>query len=213
MLNLQTNQTLMPDRRQFPRVSLCCEFIVRADNVGEFAAATIDLSFGGAFFETEKQLLTGSEVSITLKKDDAATVSKARVVHRYKSGYGVSFIDPSEDFYNNLTDILFDHVVSNVRLGAPEDTIPARIAFFCADTTGDRVLFSTHLSPQEIWLLSDQPAEVDDTFWITLTEHGMFDCEVRVVWCKETTIGVEFISPSDEFRAAYERIFNSFLGQ
>ena len=199
-------------RRKFPRIGLRCEFCVADAVNGEFTVPTVDLSFGGAFFETNNELPLGDVIRIALKKDGGVTETQARVVHRHKTGYGISFIDPPDDFYNSLTDVLFDHVVSNVRLGAPEDTVPARIALLRDCPKGYQVLFSTHLNPKEVWVLTEQPLAINETFWVTLCEHGMFDCQVQVVWCSSSAMGLAFVNPSDEFCVAYDRVFNSFLG-
>ena len=210
--SLRWEQAHATTRRKFPRVTMRCEFTV-GDANGEFAVSTVDLSFGGAFLETDRSLLVGSVVTLTLTKDGQSAETSARVVHRHRTGYGVAFIDPPDDFYNNLTDVLFDHVVSNVRLGAPEDTVPARIALFCDYPDGYRALFSTHLNAKEIWVLTEEARPIDETFWVTISEHGLFDCQVRVIWCGSSSMGLELVDPSDEFLQAYQRIFDSFLGQ
>ena len=206
-------QVTASSRRKFPRIDLHCEFSVHDEMHGKFIVPTVDLSFGGAFLEIDKALPLGRLLTLALKKGGQVTETQARIVHRHKTGYGVSFIDPPDDFYDSLTEVLFEHVVSNVRLGAPEDTVPARIALICDYPDGYRVLFSTHLSPQEIWIITEEPRRINETFWVTLSEHGMFDCQVQVVWCTSTAMGLAFVTPSDEFSAAYNRVFNSFLGQ
>ena len=210
--SLRLEQAETPTRRKFPRVSMRCEFSVR-DASGEFPVSTVDLSFGGAFLETDRPLLIGNVITLTLIKDEIAAETPARIVHRHKTGYGVAFIDPPDDFYDSLTDVLFDHVVSNVRLGAPEDTVPARIALFCDYPDGYRALFSTHINAKEIWVLTEEARAINETFWITIAEHGLFDCQVRVIWCGSNAMGLELVSPSEEFMQAYQRIFDSFLGQ
>lgn len=199
-------------RRKFPRVGMRYEFCV-SDEEGEFSVTGVDFSFGGAFVETDRQLPVGKVLNLVLKKDGSEVGTDARIVHRHRLGYGVSFIEPSDEFYDRLTEILFDHVVTNVRLGAPEDTVPARIAVLCDYPEGHRVLFSTHMSPKEVWLITEEPRQINEKFWITVCEHGMFDCEVRVAWCGSSAMGIEFVDPSVEFSQAYDRVFDSFLAR
>lgn len=206
-----THSPMINRQRRFPRIGLEYEFSVEDELLGRFTVTSVNLSFGGAFFETTKELVVGHIVQIEMIKNGQVSSTEGRIVHRHKTGYGVAFIDPSADFQNNLCEVIFAHVVKNVRQGAPEDTVPARIALFSDSKAGYQLYFTTHLNPHGVWVLTDQRQMVDDIIWITLPEHGLFDCKAKVVWCTRSAMGLEFVDPSKEFAHAYERLFNSFL--
>jgi hypothetical protein len=135
----------------------------------------------------------------------------ARIVHQASNGIGVTFLDPPAEFVDVIYEAVYDHLALNAEQGADYDQLPARIMLNIRDENGYHGVFSCALGHREAWLLDEDPGRFSDSLWITLSEHGVFDCRVRVVWRAEKAFGVEFINPSTEFRNAYLRVRTSFV--
>ena len=61
------------------------------------------------------------------------------------------------------------------------------------------------------WALSEYTWPVGTQLWLTLSEHGLFDCQAEVVWSDDKAMRLEFIAPSEDFTKAYQRVLSSFM--
>jgi hypothetical protein len=209
--NIQWDQHQKLRNRQYPRLATRCDFIVRIQGE-EYRSNSANLSFGGAFLETIATPPVGTDIELELHSQEHNGSCMARVVHQSDNGIGITFLDPSEEFADAVYEAIFEHLAQNAEQGADHDQLAARIMLNIRDDKGYHGVFSCALGQREAWLLDEDPGRFADDFWITLSEHGVFDCRVRVVWRAEKALGVEFIDPSPDFSDAYIRVRTSFAG-
>lgn len=92
-------------QRRYPRVELEYEVLIQA--AGEdFWVTALNLSFGGAFVETEAPLKGGMRVTLTLNHLDVYGSCEADVVWCTETGYGLQFINKGTEFSNALLAII-----------------------------------------------------------------------------------------------------------
>lgn len=198
----------MDNKRKFPRLNVRRAATVGVDG-NEFVLATVNLSFGGAFLETDKQIGTGKIIDFTMEVDSKAFKTRARVVHQMPAGLAIVFMEPPETFVGALCRIIGDRVLADAQQGAAEDELPGRVAMLVYLRDGYRILFTSSLSTRGAWVVGQTTWPAGDTLWITLPEHGLFDCQARVVWSDGKAMRLEFVDPSVEFRKAYRRVLDA----
>ena len=198
--------------RQYPRMNVRHVVTVRASGF-EINLTTASLSFGGAFLTGNVAFPVGTIVEILITENESTVTTQARVVHSHDNGFGIAFIEPPDAFTDQLYQIVYGHVVQNVKQGHGEDTVPGRMALlYRREVLGYRVLFTSHLSPKGVWVMTENPEAFPDTFWITLPDRGLFDVQVKVEWRYDRVMGLQFVDPSEDFSRAYQTVINSFLG-
>ena len=205
-----TTEQVLCNRRSEPRVRLQQQFRMSVNGDERVLQAT-NLSIGGAFFQSDLHFILGTEIKISIEVDGTSVGSRAHIVHRTRHGFGITFVDPSTDFTYALIAAIWEHIAENVEHGATADQIPARVALILNDERTERVLYTAGLNPAGVWVLTNQPETIPDTVELTLSEHGIFDCKARVVWRGQDSVGLEFITPGEEFRIAFQRILDAFL--
>ena len=89
--------------------------------------------------------------------------------------------------------------------------LPGSVAFFLNKHHEYEPIFTLSFGQRMVWIFSDYIQLANEkAFWITLPEHGLFDCKAKVIPTFNTHVsGIEFVKPSAEFEAAYQRILES----
>jgi hypothetical protein len=198
-------------RRKFPRLNVRRVVTIGVDGQ-EFVLATVNLSFSGAFLETDRKLPVGTLLNFTLEIEGEPVTTAARVVHQNRDGVAVVFVSPPERFVNVLCQIISERITRDAELGAAKDEVPGRITLLVYEHGEYRLLFTSSLSSQGVWAVAEKTWPVAEKVWITLPEHGLFDSQASVVWSDGHVIRLEFIEPSEEFGRAYQRVLDAFLG-
>lgn len=96
------------DRRKHPRAVAHMSVEMRARSFGDLAHdATSDLSTGGMFIKTERQLALDDvvEFRIVTEREMGVIEGQARVVRVTDEGVGVAFLDLEEP-YRSMVDML-----------------------------------------------------------------------------------------------------------
>lgn len=211
----QQGGSAQTSRRRFSRVVVQTELIGRLENDASGKALPLslaNLSYGGGFFCSKEKVEVGDQLQLELQLGDDTATSKARVVHLSDEGFAVAFVDPPIPFTAALSRVLTRKIMENAELGSNDYDVAGRVAMLLQQGPDYEVLFTSSLNKNGVLVLTDRIWAYSETLWITLLEHGMFDCEVRVLWCTEDAMALEFINPSAEFQAAYQRVLDAFLG-
>lgn len=206
-----SHDTDVANRRLNPRLEINTKLVGRLDDK-TLDLPLANLSYGGAYFDCPQPPIAGEQFELELFNDGQTVASRARVVHSTDEGFAVKFIDPSIAFTTALSRLLTRKLMKNVDITADGFDVSGRIAMLLQQGPDFEVLFTANLGKTGVWVLTDRLWAYSETLWITLLEHGMFDCEVRVLWCTEDAMALEFISPSREFSAAYQRVLDAFMG-
>lgn len=199
------------NRRKFPRVSLSCEAFIETHNE-HFTLPVTNLSFAGAYFETSNQLPLNFQLTLTWENNGGVHKAVARVVRQDQHGFAVAFTAPSSAFINQTCQIIWQNIKGN---GIPQGLLsgkeqPGSIALFLNKHHEYEPVFTLSLDQRMVWILSDSVQFDSEAFWVTLPEHGLFDCKAKVIPTFNTNVtGIEFIKPSEEFETAYRRILES----
>lgn len=200
------------NRRKYPRIGVRCDLTVRIGDQA-FTVSTANLSFGGAFLDTNVvSLAIDTPIEIDLQSPHCSGSTSARVVHRSGRGFAVMFTETTPEFLDALHEVIFEHISQDAEHAEDYERVPGRVIINYAADNVYYVLFTAALGPQDVWVLTEEPASFPETFWITLSEHGLFDCEVRVAWRDDAAMGLAFVNPSERFLAAYDRLRASFIG-
>ena len=197
-------------RRRHPRLDVQCKMMAYTQG-RHFPLTSTDLSFGGAFFDTDEPLSLGMMLEIELHSRHCQARSTARVVHQSDRGIGVTFVDPASGFVDALYEVIFEHIAKNAEQEDDYERIPGRIMVNVRCEEGFYGLFTCALGLEDLWVLIEPSVTFPQTFWITISEYGVFDCQVQILWRTEAAMGLELIDPSTNFINAYGRLRASFL--
>lgn len=201
------------NRRIHQRLEVSEKLIARCN--GELMELPLaNISYSGAYFDypNPKRLSVGTPMELDLLRGEEAATTKAKIVHSTGDGFAVVFVEPPLDFTTAVSRMLTRRLMADANPGAEGFDVTTRIAMLLQQGPEFEVLFTTGVGEHGVLVLTDRLWAYSETLWITLLEHGMFDCEVRVIWCTEDGMALEFINPSDEFQAAYRRVLDAFLG-
>lgn len=196
------------NKRKFPRLNVRRAATVEADG-SEFLLATVNLSFGGAFLETDKQVGVGRMIRIGFDVDGATVNTAARVVHRTAAGLAIVFVEPPETFVNALCRIIGNRIQADARQGAGRDEVPGRIALLVYENGEHDIVFTSSLGPQGAWVIGQRSWPSGSELRVTLPERGLFDSRADVIWHDERAMRIEFVEPSAEFCSAYRRVLTA----
>ena len=196
------------DRRRYLRMDIRYEMTAQ---VGDetLALSTRNLSFGGAYIECRGGVSIGDSIKLKFNHGEEQVESLAHIVHQDKRGFAAAFVKPSQHFTSVLCGIVCKQIINDAKVG-DEYEVPGRVAVLAHQGEGFEVLFTSNLGASGIWVLSEKIRAYNDTLWISVLEQGMFDCETRVIWCTGRAMALEFINPSEDFTAAYQRILSAF---
>ena len=200
-------------RRKYPRLDVDNYQLLAKAGSTELQLPISNLSYGGAFFEYRRKtddLAVGGMLELALSRKDEVVTATARIVHRNSDGFAVSFVHPDYSFTSALASIITRQIMENGSVDKEDYEVPGRIALLAHADDWYDVVFTSNLGPRGVWVLTDKIRAFTDTWWITLLEHGLYDCETRVLWCVENALALEFIEPSAEFMTAYQRVVDSF---
>ena len=204
-----TEETSTSSRRKFPRLNVRRAATV-ALGAKKFVVATVNLSFGGAFLETDNRILVGSEIEFALEIDGQSFATQARVVHQNKLGIAILFLAPPSEFVQALCKVIGDRVMHDAQRGADPDEVPGRMVFLLPGDHGYQISFTSSIGCNGVWVMTEKTWSEGTRLWVTLPEHGLFDCQADVLWSDEQSMRLQFVEPSDEFRKAYQRTRNAF---
>lgn len=196
------------NKRKYPRLNARRAATVGVDG-REFVLATVNLSFGGAFLETDKQVGAGKTITFTMEVDGKQVSTTARVVHQTPVAMAVVFVEPPEAFVSALCQIIGNRVQSDAAHGAASDELPGRVALLVYQPSGYEILFTSSLSTEGAWVIGQRTWSSGEQLWVTLPEYGLFDCQADVVWNDEQAMRLKFVEPSTEFMKAYQRVLGS----
>ncbi|MFO1351950.1 MAG: PilZ domain-containing protein [Gammaproteobacteria bacterium] len=197
------------NRRKYPRLNLRHEFTLRAHG-RQLTLATRNLSFSGAFFESEAKLPVATQVAVELHCLNHNVETSARVVYLDKYGFGVEFENSPPSFVDALHALIGEQAAHQNVLTLSA-TVPARIALLHHGAEGYHILFTSHLNHSGAWVLTETPEAFGDLIRIALSEHGLYECQAKVVWRNDRMLGLKFVDPSEDFSNAYRRIVNAFM--
>ena len=200
-------------RRKYPRLDVDNYQLLAKVGTTELKLPISNLSYGGAFFEYRQQaddLVVGNVLELALSRKEEMVTANARIVHRNNDGFAVSFVHPDYNFTAALASIITRQIMDDGSIDKEDYEVPGRIALLAHADDWYDVVFTSNLGPRGVWVLTDKIRAFTDTWWITLLEHGLYDCETRVLWCAENALALEFIEPSAEFMNAYQRIVDAF---
>lgn len=93
--------TCPSERRRHPRIPLSYQLQIEFDGKSYWVIG-IDLGYGGAFIETDAPLVGGARFSLSLNSLEGGADTIARVAWRNGNGFGVQFVDPSEEFLDQV---------------------------------------------------------------------------------------------------------------
>ena len=204
-----TEEAPASSRRKFPRLNVRRAATV-ALGTKKFVVATVNLSFGGAFLETDNKILVGSEIDFALEIESQSFSTQARVVHQNKFGIAILFLSPPADFVQALCTVIGDRVMQDAQRGADPDEVPARIVFLLPGEQGYQISFTSSIGAAGAWVMTEKTMPAGSRIWVTLPEHGLFDCQADVIWNDEHSMRLQFVEPSAEFRKAYQRTRKAF---
>ncbi len=201
------------DRREHPRVVVSLKVTGHVE-AHEIAWEMTNLSLGGAFVRTEQHWPLGTVVALIIDWEGQRVATHAKVVHQHGDGLGLMFAEASAEARLALRRIVEAHAA----LGQPYisrrsiERTQGRIALLVRREESYGVGFTLDLSVKGALLAAPTGLVESDTLLLTLSEHGLFDCQARLARRTEAGAGLEFLSPTPEFVAAVERITDAFAG-
>jgi hypothetical protein len=98
------------NRRGFHRLTTCRhEFSVQATGARQLRLTTLNLSLGGAFFESHIKFPIDTPLLLQLSERERKEVASARVVYVNERGFGAAFVEPPAGFIELLREIIAAH--------------------------------------------------------------------------------------------------------
>jgi hypothetical protein len=175
---------------------------------------TDNVSMGGVFLKTEERWPVGTKLELIFDRDEGVCNSAAVVVHQQAEGMGLAFVDPSPQFRAALRRIVDAAVEQNApyisRRGQPR--VAGRIALIEHCDGKSRVMYTENLSEGGAYVIGQTLRELGSSFALTLSEHGLFDCDARIVRRDGKSAGIMFATTTPLFNAALRRILDAFVG-
>jgi hypothetical protein len=211
--SFKTISTTPKNRRKFPRANISCDAYLYAGREN-FSLPVANVSYNGVLLETRNMLPLDFELQLSWSDRNKSIKSNARVVRHTEHGFAVAFTNPGVDFITDTSRMLWEYAIA---MGITEKLLcgkelPGAITLFLNESYDYKPVFTVSFGPRNVWIVSERIDWNSRELWITLPEHGLFDCRAKILRIPDNVVmGIGFIEPSQEFRAAYRRIIRTHL--